>query len=254
MCRSGGRFRRHAGRAESSRRGRAHRRAVGAARRRRSAERESSASTPGRRPCAAKRCSKRPAAWPPTPRSRPTPTTSACPAIAIAPKLVNYERLLPDMVRAVPFGDGFIDYEAFFAGLVEGGFDGVANYEMCSPIRGGGGGGESRRYARGYLEWMRRHAPQASGPKSADKTPLRPTTPNDCWRRRRRQYHKPAVDAMCGSCLFRRAHPFERPRLPPDATRHAICLCASLARDQRLLAGLLSGRRGRLRRGTSSRS
>ncbi len=37
-------------------------------------------------------------------------------------ELVNYERQLPDMVRAVPFGDGFIDYEAFFAGLVDGGF------------------------------------------------------------------------------------------------------------------------------------
>jgi sugar phosphate isomerase/epimerase len=33
------------------------------------------------------------------------------------PELVNYERLQPDMVRAVPFGDGFIDYAAFFTGL-----------------------------------------------------------------------------------------------------------------------------------------
>ena len=60
-------------------------------------------------------------------------------------ELVNYERVLPDMVRAVPFGDGFIDYAAFFAGLVEGGFDGLANYEMCSPIRGGGEPGKSRQ-------------------------------------------------------------------------------------------------------------
>ena len=42
------------------------------------------------------------------------------------------------MVRAVPFGEGFIDYTTFFRGLLDGGFDGVAAYEMCSPIRGGG--------------------------------------------------------------------------------------------------------------------
>ncbi len=75
--------------------------------------------------------------------------------------VVNYQRLEPDMVRAVPFGDGFIDYEAFFAGLTEGGFDGVANYEMCSPVRGGGGLENLDRYARGYFEWMRQHLPQA---------------------------------------------------------------------------------------------
>jgi sugar phosphate isomerase/epimerase len=80
-------------------------------------------------------------------------------------ELVNYERLLPDMVRAVPFGDGFIDYEAFFAGLAEGGFDDLANYEMCSPIRGGGSLENLDSYARGYLEWMRQHAKSwAAGP------------------------------------------------------------------------------------------
>ena len=42
------------------------------------------------------------------------------------------------VVRAVPFGTGFIDYDAFFTGLREGGFDGLASYEMCSPVRGGG--------------------------------------------------------------------------------------------------------------------
>ena len=71
------------------------------------------------------------------------------------PELVNYERLEPDMVRAVPFGDGFIDYEAFFAGLAEGGFDGLASYEACSPVRGGGSLENLDRYAQAYLEWMR---------------------------------------------------------------------------------------------------
>jgi sugar phosphate isomerase/epimerase len=78
-------------------------------------------------------------------------------------ELVNYERLLPDMVRAVPFGDGFINYRAFFAGLIEGGFDGLANYEMCSPIRGGGSPENLDGYARGYLQWMRQQVFERSG-------------------------------------------------------------------------------------------
>jgi len=53
------------------------------------------------------------------------------------PGLVNYQTL-PEMVRAVPLGEGFIDYAAFFAGLQDGGFTGYVAYEMCSPLRGGG--------------------------------------------------------------------------------------------------------------------
>ncbi len=84
------------------------------------------------------------------------------PRFRYRPELVNYERMLPDMVRAVPFGEGFIDYEAFFSGLAEGGFDGVANYEMCSPIRGGGSLDNLDCYARGYLGWMERFTPRTS--------------------------------------------------------------------------------------------
>ena len=57
---------------------------------------------------------------------------------AYQPSLVNYRRLEPPAVRAVPLGEGFIDFAAFFAGLIEGGFDGYVAYEMCSPLRGGG--------------------------------------------------------------------------------------------------------------------
>lgn len=57
---------------------------------------------------------------------------------AYQPHLVNYTRLDPPAVRAVPLGDGFIDLPAFFAGLKEGGFAGYVAYEMCSPLRGGG--------------------------------------------------------------------------------------------------------------------
>jgi sugar phosphate isomerase/epimerase len=52
------------------------------------------------------------------------------PRYAYIADAVNYHRLEPDMVRAVPMGEGFIDYRSFFRGLHEGGFDGWVNYEM----------------------------------------------------------------------------------------------------------------------------
>ncbi|HEV3384541.1 MAG TPA: sugar phosphate isomerase/epimerase family protein [Gemmata sp.] len=76
------------------------------------------------------------------------------------PELVNYEAAGPDLVRAVPFGTGFIDYPAFFQGLRDGGFDGLATYEMCSPIRGGGSQENLDHYARSYVRWMREHGLQ----------------------------------------------------------------------------------------------
>jgi sugar phosphate isomerase/epimerase len=77
------------------------------------------------------------------------------PRFRYQPALVNYARAEPDMVRAVKFGDGFIDYQAFFRGLKEGGFDGIANYEMCSPVRGGGAMENLDAYAARYVAWMR---------------------------------------------------------------------------------------------------
>lgn len=86
-------------------------------------------------------------------------TTSAdyvrLPRYRYQPALVNYCKEEPDLVRAVKFGEGFIDYEAFFQGLREGGFDGIANYEMCSPVRGGGAIENLDAYAAHYLQWMR---------------------------------------------------------------------------------------------------
>ena len=70
------------------------------------------------------------------------------------PSLVNYVRKDADVVRAVKFGEGFIDYEAFFHGLKEGGFSGIATYEMCSPIRGGGNIENLDAYAAQYIRWM----------------------------------------------------------------------------------------------------
>jgi sugar phosphate isomerase/epimerase len=73
------------------------------------------------------------------------------------PELVNYERQDVDWVRAVPFGEGFIDYAAFFQGLRDGGFAGIATYEMCSPLRGGGSVENLDSCANSYLHWMRTH-------------------------------------------------------------------------------------------------
>lgn len=73
---------------------------------------------------------------------------------AYQPGLVNY-RPLPEMVRAVPLGQGFLDLDGFFRGLREGGFDGVVAYEMCSPLRGGGAGTNLDRTARLSLERIR---------------------------------------------------------------------------------------------------
>ncbi len=71
------------------------------------------------------------------------------------PELVNYEPATPELVRAVPFGTGFIDYASFFRGLYDCGFDGLATFEMCSPVRGGGAIENLDEYARTYVRWMR---------------------------------------------------------------------------------------------------
>lgn len=71
------------------------------------------------------------------------------------PDFVNYERQPVDWVRAVPFGTGFIDYPAFFRGLRDGGFNGPAVFEMCSPLRGGGARANLDAGATAYLRWMR---------------------------------------------------------------------------------------------------
>jgi sugar phosphate isomerase/epimerase len=68
---------------------------------------------------------------------------------------VNYERQPVDWARAVPFGTGFIDYAAFFNGLKDGGFDGIATFEMCSSLRGGGSMENLDACASTYLSWMK---------------------------------------------------------------------------------------------------
>jgi sugar phosphate isomerase/epimerase len=76
------------------------------------------------------------------------------PRFRYLPQLVNFQRE-PDAVRAVPMGEGLIDYRSFLRALREGGFRGHVAYEMCSPLRGGGGEDNLDRCARRFLDYMK---------------------------------------------------------------------------------------------------
>lgn len=68
--------------------------------------------------------------------------------------LVNYEVELP-LSQMVPFGEGIIDYQGFFDGLKDGGYDGYLGFEMCAPLLGSGGLENLDRYARTFLEYVK---------------------------------------------------------------------------------------------------
>jgi len=74
------------------------------------------------------------------------------------PSLINYARVNPPVARAVPLGEGFLDLEAFFTGLKDGGFDGYVAYEICSPIRGGGSEANLDAACQTAREWITRWA------------------------------------------------------------------------------------------------
>jgi sugar phosphate isomerase/epimerase len=77
------------------------------------------------------------------------------PRFTYRPDVVNYIAE-PDVVRAVPMGEGFIDYKSFLSGLRQGGYpeDGWVAYEMCSPLEGGGSEENLDRCARRFVTWM----------------------------------------------------------------------------------------------------
>ncbi|MCI0683055.1 MAG: sugar phosphate isomerase/epimerase [Gemmataceae bacterium] len=77
------------------------------------------------------------------------------PRFRYQPALVNYTRET-DAIRAVPMGEGFIDYRRFFAALRDAGYQGHVAYEMCSPLKGGGAEANLDQCAGRFLEWMRR--------------------------------------------------------------------------------------------------
>jgi sugar phosphate isomerase/epimerase len=76
------------------------------------------------------------------------------PQFRYEPQLVNYVTA-PAAVRAVPLGEGFIDYAGFFRALRQTGYNGYIAYEMCSPLQGGGAEANLDRYARRFLEYLR---------------------------------------------------------------------------------------------------
>jgi len=71
-------------------------------------------------------------------------------------QLVNYVRQDSDLVRAVPPGQGQVDYVAFFEGLRAAGYTGHVAYEMCAVLDGGGSIENLDRTARVFLEWLAR--------------------------------------------------------------------------------------------------
>jgi sugar phosphate isomerase/epimerase len=76
------------------------------------------------------------------------------PRFRYQPALVNYVSQT-DAVRAVPMGQGFINYKAFFAALKEIGYKGHVAYEMCSPLRGGGSEANLDRCAAAFVDYMK---------------------------------------------------------------------------------------------------
>ncbi|MBN1817051.1 MAG: sugar phosphate isomerase/epimerase [Sedimentisphaerales bacterium] len=69
--------------------------------------------------------------------------------------LTNY---LPDppVIRAVPVGKGFIDYDMFIATLRDIGYQGYIAYEMCEVLDGGGSIENLDRTAREFLDYIKR--------------------------------------------------------------------------------------------------
>lgn len=70
------------------------------------------------------------------------------------PNLVNYDKQ-PDLLKAVPLGEGFIDYKSFFSALKESGFDGYVAYEMCSELQGGGSEQNLDKFALQFIKYMK---------------------------------------------------------------------------------------------------
>jgi sugar phosphate isomerase/epimerase len=77
------------------------------------------------------------------------------PRFRYQPELINYRRD-EDFIQAVPLGEGFIDYRSFLTTLRRNGFCGCVAYEMCSPLRDGNSLDVLDRYARQFVDFMKR--------------------------------------------------------------------------------------------------
>jgi sugar phosphate isomerase/epimerase len=68
--------------------------------------------------------------------------------------LTNYNIETPVM-RAVPMGEGMIDYKTFFNALKEIGYQGYIVYEMCEVLDGGGSIENLDKTAKKFLQYMK---------------------------------------------------------------------------------------------------
>jgi sugar phosphate isomerase/epimerase len=68
--------------------------------------------------------------------------------------LTNYRAEQPVM-RAVPMGEGIIDYQTWFGALKEIGYQGWVVYEMCEVLDGGGSVENLDRTAKVFLDYMK---------------------------------------------------------------------------------------------------
>jgi sugar phosphate isomerase/epimerase len=66
----------------------------------------------------------------------------------------NYISLLPQK-RAVPMGEGFLDYKTFISTLKEIGYQGYIAYEMCEVLKGGGSIENLDKSAKAFLEYVK---------------------------------------------------------------------------------------------------
>lgn len=61
-----------------------------------------------------------------------------------------------DAIRAVPIGEGIVDYETFFTALRDIGYRGYVAYEMCEVLNGGGSIENLDRTAAEFVGYMKR--------------------------------------------------------------------------------------------------
>ncbi len=76
------------------------------------------------------------------------------PRFSYVNNLTNYQAEQPVM-RAVPMGQGIIDYKTWFAALKEIGYQGWVVYEMCEVLDGGGSIENLDKTARIFLDYMK---------------------------------------------------------------------------------------------------
>jgi sugar phosphate isomerase/epimerase len=76
------------------------------------------------------------------------------PRYTYEPDHTNYVRQESQM-RAVPIGEGFLDYRTFINTLKEIGYQGYITYEMCEVLEGGGSVQNLDRAALAFLEYVK---------------------------------------------------------------------------------------------------